>query len=62
METHSPYSIPEDGSSMYLLNASNTAHINMVQRPKSRININNEPREHGISYWGDVCTFCLQEY
>jgi hypothetical protein len=33
----SPYSDPEDGSSMYFRNMDNTAYIRMVQRPKNTI-------------------------
>jgi hypothetical protein len=36
-------SYPEDGGSMYLWNARNTAHIHKVQRLKKRMHINNEP-------------------
>lgn len=33
----------QDGHSMYLQNFGNTVYIHRMQRPKNRININNEP-------------------
>jgi hypothetical protein len=42
--THPTHVNPEDGSSIYLQNVDNTVRIHTMQRPKSRININKEPK------------------
>jgi hypothetical protein len=41
--THPTHFDPEDGGRRYLRNICNTAHMHTVQRPKSKIKINNEP-------------------